>query len=1404
MNFLLKRILIRQILMRGLFVLALLAISGLPGVSAQTTLPSCTMSIPDTDGDSTPQAMDIDKDGDGLIEICDLEGLDEMRHRLNGSGYRTTAEATVITSGCPDGGCTGYELTRHLNFMSASSYRDGSINTAWTDTSGAGWDPIGNSFGDPFAATFEGNGYTISNLMINRGGENGESNVGLFLIISWYEIANLGLLNVNITGLSRVGGLVGQNRGIIINSYVTGKVTGTDRVGGLAGVNVRTGAPIPGTDIIAVTGIITNSYTTGMVTGTDDVGGLVGRNDILSFITNSYATGMVTGTGTNVGGLVGENNTFVGLNESGSLNGIITNSYATGMVTGTGTNVGGLVGLNGGIITNNDSYWLRQDGSASSGGTGVAASTSRTMTELQEPTTTSTKIYTSWLTADWDFRSPSQYPALRYAKATDTENPTCSDTPPQTVSDQPQCGGLLANQEDHELPPCTASLNIPDDDDGVIQALDVDKDGDGLIEICDLEGLFEMRYQLDGMGYTATDGGTPITTGCATTCTGFELTKDLDFEEPADYRPGSTNQTAWTMGDGWQPIGNRTNTNAFAATFNGNGYAISNLMIDRSARDDTGLFGGAVGSTIANLGLLNVNIRGQRAVGGLVGFNNGTVTNSYVTGSVVGIGAVGGLVGGNIGSSSANGRITNSFASASVIGDSFIGGLVGINAEDDTNSTFITNSYATGAVSGPGLFPSNIGGLVGQNGGAGAITNSYATGAVSAPSPDASNVGGLVGLNEGEITNDDSYWLRQRNSASSGGTGVAASTSRTAMELASPTTTAMTIYADWDPKAWDFGNNMQYPALKYATDCVEPGTAMSDAGPPICRTVLLNQEVDLQRGLPPCTMDIPDTDNDGIEQSDDVDKDGDGLIEICDLEGLNEMRFMLDGSGYRAAADAMIISTGCPSTSCTGFELMRDLDFNERDSYRSRSINTAWTTGQGWQPIGPNGGSSFKATFNGNGYTISNLMINRSTDRIGLFGYAQPPSGDTSISIANLGLLNVNTTGTFYVGSLIGQTTDVMIINSYATGSVVGTDEFVGGLVGRTSGPTMNSYAAVSVSAPNGDVGGLIGHNFGATITNSYATGTVGGTGDNRGGLVGFNQGGTIRNSYATGRVIAGSDSNIGGLVGLNSGGTITASYWDSQTSQQDTSDGGTVGTTMQLQRPTAATGIYTGWGTANWDFGTSLQYPILKYANDNLMGSLIVRGSLIPGQGTGLRSLQPSTAGAEFITIFGEATAFSEATTRHTIAVPPGTSEIGLTLTAYNSTATIAVVKEGESNDFFAGMGSGDNVSVPIATNPVLIITVTEPNQEPIVYRVVVTALPSCTFGIDVNDTDEVDQIIDIDKDGDGLIEICDLEGLDEMRHQLDGMGYNATDGGTAITAGCPSGGCTGYELANSLDFMD
>ena len=68
-----------------------------------------------------------------------------------------------------------------------------------------------------------------------------------------------------------------------------------------------------------------------------------------------------------------------------------------------------------------------------------------------------------------------------------------------------------------------------------------------------------------------------------------------------------------------------------------------------------------------------------------------------------------------------------------------------------------------------------------------------------------------------------------------------------------------------------------------------------------------------------------------------------------------------------------------------------------------------------------------------------------------------------------------------------------------------------------------------------------------------------------------------------------------------------------------------------------------------------------------------------------------------------------------------------------------------------------------------------------------------------------------DYDADNDGLIEIRNLDQLDAIRHDLDGDGAPADDGASAYAAafpgaangmGCPSGGCTGYELAADLDY--
>jgi len=184
-------------------------------------------------------------------------------------------------------------------------------------------------------------------------------------------------------------------------------------------------------------------------------------------------------------------------------------------------------------------------------------------------------------------------------------------------------------------------------------------------------------------------------------------------------------------GKGWQPIGSIAVNDAFVGSFDGQGYEICDLFIDRPDESDMGLFGVVeAGGVIENVGVVNGNVTGYKAVGSLVGYNRGTVRNSCVCGNVTGDLDVGSLVGVN------DGTVSNSYASGSVTGRDGIGGLVG------KNEGTVSNSYSTGTVSGNDF----VGNLVGVNDGT--VSNSYASGAVNGND----FVGGLVGRNEGVVS----------------------------------------------------------------------------------------------------------------------------------------------------------------------------------------------------------------------------------------------------------------------------------------------------------------------------------------------------------------------------------------------------------------------------------------------------------------------------------------------------------------------------------------------------------------------------------------------------------------------------------------------------------------------------
>ena len=136
----------------------------------------------------------------------------------------------------------------------------------------------------------------------------------------------------------------------------------------------------------------------------------------------------------------------------------------------------------------------------------------------------------------------------------------------------------------------------------------------------------------------------------------YTLANDLNLT--ADL---ANTSSMWKTGDGFSPIGSATTP--FTGSFDGQGHTITGLSINRSSTDDVGLFGFVgTGGVVQNVVLVNATVSGQNNVGGLAGFNKGTVSNSYATGSVSGVSNVGGLVGKNdggaISAGSAAGAVT--------------------------------------------------------------------------------------------------------------------------------------------------------------------------------------------------------------------------------------------------------------------------------------------------------------------------------------------------------------------------------------------------------------------------------------------------------------------------------------------------------------------------------------------------------------------------------------------------------------------------------------------------------------------------------------------------------------------------------------------------------------------------
>ncbi len=382
-----------------------------------------------------------------------------------------------------------------------------------------------------------------------------------------------------------------------------------------------------------------------------------------------------------------------------------------------------------------------------------------------------------------------------------------------------------------------------------------------------------------------------------------------------------------------------------------------------------------------------------------------------------------------------------------------------------------------------------------------------------------------------------------------------------------------------------------------------------------------------------------DDDNDGVINLYDVDDDGDGLIEIDSIKGLNSLRLIPDGSGYKPSPVDATSKKGCGNglnkNECEGYELVADLDLRYEGSWTS--IGNDFSYDDRFQL-----GKPFTSILDGNGHSIRNIRFKEPLFRSrnhGLFSHTKGATirnlylhnvdlfagkaGGAVVGLAeytrleSLAVIDSTIEGKSAAGGLIGKGEYVRIVSSYVIGSTIEAEENSGALIGDARHTTIvASYATENKLKSLNNLGGLVGRGRELAISSSYSLAQQMNSWFLMGGLVGSVQGGAIQFSYAANQY---DGIEAGGLAGEWKNGSVAiSSYWDLDTSEDNGYGEGI--SLADLTRPTDFSGPYADWLAGEprtiwcdsdhngrigeeerveenriWDLGDESQYPRIR-----------------------------------------------------------------------------------------------------------------------------------------------------------------------------------------------------------------
>jgi len=235
------------------------------------------------------------------------------------------------------------------------------------------------------------------------------------------------------------------------------------------------------------------------------------------------------------------------------------------------------------------------------------------------------------------------------------------------------------------------------------------------------------------------------------------------------------------------------------------------------------------------------------------------------------------------------------------------------------------------------------------------------------------------------------------------------------------------------------------------------------------------------------------------------------------------------------------------------------------------SASHVWTNG--FEPIGKQtpSESQFNGYLDGQNFIINNLYINRpTTNDVGLFGYTDRNYSQPKSYVKNLGLTNIDFTGGYRTGGLIGRSTSE-INNCFVTGKVTGDagNSVVAGFIGQSLEPISNCYVIVDINS-NFEGAGFVSFNNELT-TNCYSVGEITGT---------------TKSGFCI--------DSIG-----HGDGEVNGCFWDTDVSNILTSDGGTGKTTSEMKTESTFTDISWDFSTI-WDISGLINsgYPFLQTVN--------------------------------------------------------------------------------------------------------------------------------------------------------------------------------------------------------------